>query len=387
MTEASAVDVDGAEARLLVLAEDSELPVSAEAVCDLFAEMQQEGREARGIALVRQILAAHAGLDAAHMRLADVLSYRGEEQAALDVLAPLLGTSEPPLRAWMLAGEIAEKRGRQAEALTCYERVLARDLDYAGARERVARLREGGEQRSQLAGATLMTDGALTRGRYRVVRELGRGGAGTVFAAEDTALGRMVALKVYHRRGLVEKERLRVEARTPARLEHPGIVRVFDLDERLSAIAMECVRGGSVRAQLTRGGLSVAQIRSWTRSALRALWFVHEQGYVHRDVKPSNLLLRQDGRVVLTDFGLALPAGATDEDALGQGTLAYMAPEQRAGDPATPAADVHAMGATIRELLASIVGDPDGPLANLATACLAPLPPDRPSVAELLHQL
>jgi serine/threonine protein kinase len=232
-----------------------------------------------------------------------------------------------------------------------------------------------------------MTDGALARGRYRVSRELGRGGAGTVFAARDQRLGRLVALKVYHRRGRAERERLLAEARTPALLEHPGVVRVFDLDLELAAIAMEWVRGGSVRSELGKGAVPIERVQRWLFTAVDALAFVHGAGYVHRDIKPSNFLLREDDRVVLTDFGLACRAGESPTEAAGQGTLAYMAPEQRSNDPARPAADVFSLGTTMRELLGQASGDIPSGWVELSVACMRQRPSDRPTLAALRDAL
>ena len=205
-----------------------------------------------------------------------------------------------------------------------------------------------------------------------------------MFAASDLAIDRRVALKVYHRRGRVERERLLAEARTPARIEHPGVVRIFDLDERLGAIAMEWVQGGSVRRQLGLGEVPPERVRRWALTALDALAFVHSRGFVHRDVKPSNFLLRSDDRVVLTDFGLAMPLGGTPRSVggLGEGTLRYMPPEQRQGIPATPSVDVYAFGVTLAEMLAASASSSE-PLAELAAACTRTEPEARPTIAEL----
>src|SRR5690606_5259396 len=159
---------------------------------------------------------------------------RGDDASAAVVLDPLVSRLDAPLGAAMLAAEIAERAGDVERALVLYEKIVARDLDFPRARERVERLREAARgERDALAGMTLATEGALTRGRYRVESELGRGGAGTVFAAFDQHLERRIALKVYHGRGPVERERLVVEARVPASLEHPGVVRILDLDPPL----------------------------------------------------------------------------------------------------------------------------------------------------------
>jgi serine/threonine protein kinase len=338
--------------------------------------------------LARRVLSHHPDLARLRARIAETLASRGDDRGASRVLEPLIQHPEPPLAVLMLGAEIAEREGDLVEAMARYQRVLARDLDFAQAKDRVARLRERREPRRELAGATLMTDGALARGRYRVRRELGRGGAGTVFSAHDDRIGRVVALKVYHRRGRLERDRLLAEAQTPAHIEHPGVVRIFDLDPGLGALAMEWVRGGSVRGRLDAGAVGLEDVRRWLSTALEALAFVHAAGFVHRDLKPSNFLLREDGRVVLTDFGLATRVGEVGHTAQGQGTLAYMAPEQRrAESAATPAEDVHAFGATLRELLGQSKGEIPESLLSLAAACTRADPASRPTVPELMSEL
>ncbi len=353
----------------------------------LFDEVSRAHRQARALDLARRVLEHRPNFRELRFQVARTLWARGDAGGAGRVLAPLVDAVEPSLAALMLAAEVAEGRGDTEQAMAAYQRVLARDLDYAQARERVARLKERREPRRELAGTTLMTDGALARGRYRVQRELGRGGAGTVFAARDDRIGRIIALKVYHRRGRLEIDRLLAEGRTPAHLEHPGIVRIFDLDTGLGAIAMEWVRGGSVRRELDAQAVPIERIRRWLVTALEAAAFVHGAGFVHRDLKPSNFLLRDDDRVVLTDFGLATRIG--EELAVGgQGTLAYMAPEQRQAHAlAAPAEDVHAFGATMRELLAKASGDVPEAWLSLAAACTRVDPASRPTLFQLRMDL
>ena len=375
----------GPEERLRAMADGLASPSEPEAIA-LIEAMCASGREARAVDHARRLLSRHVGLAGVTLRVAEILASRGNDAGADSILATLTNDPSPAIAALMLRGEIAERRGDDDGALGWYERVLARSLDYPGATERVARLREMREPTA--AGATLMTDGALAKGRYRVTRELGRGGAGTVFAALDTRLGRQVALKVYHRRGRLERERLRVEAQTPALLEHPGVIRIFDLDEALAAIAMEWVRGGSVRQELRKGAVPTERVVRWMISAADALDYVHRHGYVHRDLKPSNLLLRENDVVVLTDFGLAASLGATAAGrGGGEGTLAYMAPEQRHGAPANPAADMHALGKTLREMLSQCGGDPPRSLTDLAEACTRREPSERPSLREARQTL
>ncbi|GAB5548712.1 MAG: protein kinase [Sandaracinaceae bacterium] len=359
--------------------------VDAEVLAQI-ERLRQQGREARAIDLVRRVLAHHPERLVLHQRVAELLASRGDDEGAGRLLTPFLDSTDAPLELWMLGAEIAERRGDETGALALYERVMARDLDYPRARARVRRLREG-ERKQADVGATLMADGALTRGRYRVERELGRGGAGTVFLAEDLSLGRKVALKVYHRRGRSERVRLLVEARTPARLQHPGIVRVFDIDETLAAIAMERVLGGSVRQEIDKGALPAARVLRWLLTGAEALAHVHAADVVHRDIKPSNMLLRADDRVVLTDFGVACEPGHVAPSAAAEGTLKYMAPEQRAAAPADLPMDVHAFGVAAREILEHVSTERPEVLDELVGACLRVDPKRRPDARWLVETL
>lgn len=358
------------------------LPVEREVVT-LFDAACAEGLEMRAIDLARRLVAVHPELTSISLRVAETLASRGDDAGAETALAPLLAAPLPPLSTLVLAGELAERRGDSDRALSFYERALARDVDFPRAKERAARLREGRAGPRDLAGATLLADGALARGRYRIVRELGRGGAGTVFAAHDLRTGRTIALKVYHARGKLERTRLEVEARAAASFEHPGVIRIFDFDPALAAIAMERVAGGSIRGELKKGPVPIVRALRWMHTAVDALRFVHAAGVVHRDLKPSNMLLRADDRVVLADFGLALATGTAPAQRAGEGaegTLAYMPPEQREAAAAAPPADVYALGATLREMLAQATGAVPPTLIELADACTARDPAGRPSL-------
>lgn len=371
------------EERFAALIDAKERPDAGYAI-DLLETMHGRGRTARALELARKVLARFERFDVFALRVAEVLAERGDDAGARQLLTDIVAGEGAPLPALMLAAEIDERLGDEAAALALYERVLAHDLDFPRARVRAERLRSKKGHRANLAGATIATEGALTRGRYQVEKELGRGGAGTVFAARDLAIERRVALKVYHRRGRVERERLLVEARTPATIEHPGVVRIFDLDERLGAIAMEWVQGGAVRREIGRAPVPMARVRRWLETTLEALAFVHSRGFIHRDLKPSNFLLRPDDRVVLTDFGLAMPKGGTPRSVggLGEGTLRYMPPEQRQGAPAEPSADVYAFGVAMAEMLAA-ADAPEAELGELSAACTRKEPASRPTVAEL----
>ncbi len=363
------------------------------AAIEAYEKVVAELGEARAIAEARRAL-ANASLPALRVRVARTMDARGDDEAVEAVLSRMPESADVPealvLEAWARRAEVAERRNDPDAARVLWERVLSRDVSYPRAKERVAQLRGGSMPRAGDGGATVMAEGALTRGRYRVLRELGRGGAGTVFLARDVGLERDVALKVYHRRGRVDRERLLHEARTPATIEHPGVVRVLDVDEALFAIAME-VTDGSVK-DAARTGVPIERVLAWARSLVDTLGWLHARGLVHRDLKPSNLLLRRD-RVVLTDFGLAAPAGTVGMPGAssgGEGTSGYMPIEQRRGEPASPAMDVHALGVSLDEMLGwSTTAPSDRPpsLAPLLARMRAPEAAARPALEEVRRVL
>ncbi len=344
----------------------------------LFTRASEEGLELDAIDHARLLL-ERSRLPLLAQRVAERLDARGDDAGADGVLEPIVSREGASLDALMLAAEIAERRSDPVRALSLYERIIARDLGYPRARERALRLREAraeSAERRADGGATLMGDGALARGRFRVLAELGRGGAGTVYLAEDVPLAREVALKIYQRRGRSDRERMLHEARLPATLAHPGIVRVLDVDESINAIAME-LADGSLRSELAKGPLDVALIRRAIVEAAEALAFVHGAGWAHRDIKPSNLLLSA-GRVVLTDFGIAARIGEARPK--GEGSLGYMAPEQRAGEATAGATDVHALGATLAELLVPLGDGAPEDLVSLSRAAMRRDPRARPKL-------
>lgn len=341
----------------------------------LLERASAEGLEVEALDLTRRIL-SRIPYPTLTLRVAERLDARGDDEGASTVLAPLLATiAGVPLDAWMLAAEIAERRGDNVSALAHYERVVARDFAYPRARERAQRLSEAlrGEREVD-AGATLMGP-TNARGRFRVLRELGRGGAGTVFLAEDMPLGREVALKVYQRRGRADRLRLLHEARVPALIPHPSVIRILDIEESVMGIAMELAAKGSLRAEITRMTLAADRIARITQNVATALVHVRASGWVHRDMKPSNLLLRDDDRIVLTDFGIAAKIGAPG--VAGEGSAGFMPKEQRAGAIAATSMDVHALGMTMLAMLEPH-GETHEQLVSLARAATRSDPLARP---------
>ncbi len=197
--------------------------------------------------------------------------------------------------------------------------------------------------------------------RYEVVRMVGWGGMAAVFLAREPRLGREVAIKVMAPQVMADHgmvERFSHEARTTAQLSSPYVVTVFDVGEAdgLHYMVMRFV-GGRTLARVMEwasGPLSLVLVKAWLAQVAEALAHAHLRGVVHRDVKPSNILLALDGTALVSDFGIAkLTRGDPDLTRTGQivGTPAYMSPEQCMGDPVTPASDQYALGAVAYQLL------------------------------------
>ncbi|HET7127568.1 MAG TPA: serine/threonine-protein kinase [Gaiellaceae bacterium] len=214
---------------------------------------------------------------------------------------------------------------------------------------------------------------------YRVDGELGRGGMAVVYAGYHEGLGRPVALKVLAEH-LADNPEFRArflrEARIAAALEHPHLVRTYDVSEYdgRPCIVMELLLPGTLE-----GGLLT---RREAAQVADALAYAHRSGVVHRDLKPANLLRSSSGEVKIADFGIARAAAETMLTQAGTvlGTLHYLAPEQAEGRPVGPPADVYSLGVVLQELLEE--ADP-----ALVAWCLARDPDDRPTAAEVAAAL
>ncbi|MFG3440411.1 protein kinase [Nonomuraea sp. NPDC047897] len=240
--------------------------------------------------------------------------------------------------------------------------------------------------------------------RYRLVEPIGEGGMGVVWRAYDELLDRTVAVKEVRYSGVADDERAQLnrrtirEARAAGRLDHPSVVVIHDVVEEDGRpwIVMQLVRSRSL-AQVVRerGPLPAGQVAVIGWQVLDALRAAHATGVLHRDVKPENVLLADDGRVVLTDFGIAsldAEAGLTATGGL-VGTPAYMPPERLHGEPARPESDLWALGAT---LYAAVEGAPPYQRDSWAATVAAvlrdkPEPPRRagpltPVIMGLLHR-
>ncbi|GGT58578.1 serine/threonine-protein kinase [Streptomyces purpureus] len=258
-------------------------------------------------------------------------------------------------------------------------------------------------------------EGLLLAGRYRLAESIGKGGMGRVWRAHDEVLHRIVAVKeltagryVSEADRVVLHARTQKEARAAARITHPGVVTVHDVLEHDSRpwIVMQYVDGPSLGDAMKQSGpIEAREAARIGLHVLRALRAAHDARVLHRDVKPANVLLARDGRVLLTDFGIAAIEGDSTITRTGEivGSIDYLAPERvRGGDPG-PASDLWSLGATlyaavegtspfrraspIETMQAVVTEELDrptqaGPLAPVITALLSKDPADRPAVAE-----
>ena len=201
-----------------------------------------------------------------------------------------------------------------------------------------------------------VSEGSVVDNRYRVVRRIGSGGMADVWLAEDTHLQRQVALKVLHRRFLQDQEfvgRFQREAEHAAGLTHPNIVAVYDRgsDGDVNYIAMRYVQGPTLKELIDRG-LAPDQAVALVRQVLEGARFAHRNGIVHRDLKPQNVIVDEEGKAVVTDFGIAR-AGVSEITQTGSvmGTPQYLSPEQAQGFEVTPVSDLYSIGVILYEAL------------------------------------
>ncbi|MEO7021345.1 MAG: protein kinase [Ktedonobacteraceae bacterium] len=221
-------------------------------------------------------------------------------------------------------------------------------------------------------------------GQFRIVERIGAGGMATVFKAYQPVLDRYVAVKVlpdYHARDPIFKERFQREARAVAKLDHTNIVQIylFGEEEDITYIVMQYVDGGTLKDTLKQSGpLSVADALKFVIQAAEALGAAHQHGIIHRDVKPANMLLRKDGHLLLSDFGIVkILEGTTNLTRVGTGigTPQYMSPEQGTGQAVDASSDIYSLGIVLFHCLTGRVPfNADSPLAITVKHLNEPLP-------------
>jgi len=240
------------------------------------------------------------------------------------------------------------------------------------------------------------TSGLTFGGRYQLLSRVAIGGMGEVWQATDLVIGRTVAIKILKDEYLGDPgflERFRAEARHAALVNHEGIANVYDYGEEEGSayLVMELVPGEALSTILERERVLPAdQVLDFVAQTASALHAAHQAGLIHRDIKPGNLLITPDGRVKITDFGIARIADQVPLTATGQvmGTVQYLSPEQASGHPASPSTDVYSLGIVAYEALAGRRPFTGESQVAIAMAQINDAPPELPvTVAEPVRNL
>jgi serine/threonine protein kinase len=238
---------------------------------------------------------------------------------------------------------------------------------------------------------------------YRIVKQLGAGGMGEVYRAQDARLDREVAIKVLPASFANDADRLRrfeVEAKATGALNHPNILTVHDIGTHDGSpfVVSELLDGAELRAQLNEGALPMRKAIEYAQQITAGLSAAHEKGVVHRDLKPENLFVTQDGRVKILDFGLAKLkprklAGGVDSNTptklpltdpgVVMGTVGYMSPEQVRGQEADHRADIFSFGMILYEMLTGQRAFGGGSVGEMMGAILKDEPPEKTSFGQV----
>lgn len=365
-------------------------PAALDAALSALSRARGTGLERPALDAVLSARAQHRAPDALLVAAADVFVQRGDAASALSLLGS--ANSSPAL---LLAADLYAGRGELARALTLVERVLSRDIDWPGARERHERFRRSLGAPAVVAPAVdqpTLLRAELPVTTLHIVGEAGRGGAGAVYEALDDVLGRRVALKVYHR-ARDERDKLEREARRAVELAGVGVVRIFDVDPARGWIVMEWLSGGALKRWLGRADPAVLwPPERWFAPLVAAVARVHEHGVVHADLKPANVLFRSPEEPVLSDFGLAHSEG----ERVSGGSLGYLSPERLSSEPLALDDDVYALGRILDDVLDALEGASEPPgaglvtrwreIAALATAARSVRPADARALMELVSK-
>jgi tetratricopeptide (TPR) repeat protein len=324
------------------------------------------GQDDEAIKLLQQVGAESGDFAQASALLGQIFSRKGKHTLALKKLRQAIGNAELDGRNIDLFYELAkvhEAAGQAREAVDLYEKILTADYHYRDVEKRLEAARAASATQAATQAAEAPSTPELVAaptgrpGRYRVLEELGRGGMGIVYKAQDTVLDRTVAFKVLpdslRDNPQALKNFLR-EAKSAAKLNHPNIVTVFDAGEQDGRfyIAMEYVDGTTLKEILKRRGqIGATGVVHVGLQMCEALQYAHAQKVVHRDIKTANTMWTRDKKAKIMDFGLAkVVEEVRNHTTLVSGTPYYMSPEQTLGKNVDHRTDLYSLGVTLFEL-------------------------------------
>lgn len=331
----------------------------------MFASLRSTPEEGRAVHLLVEASERMQLPDALAIALSGTLSDRGQPEIALRILERSASSTALVLRA-----DLASYLGDIPLALSLIERVLLRNIDEPGAKERLARWRDQiglvAPKKAVHAGATVVTRD--TDAPFELIREIARGGAGAVYEAVDRELDRHVALKIYHD-SQGDRAQLAHEAKVATQLAGRGVVRVFDVDLEHGWLALEWADKLSLRDAIrTKNATLLLPIERWALPLAETLGRIHREGWVHYDFKPANVLFARDARPLLTDFGIARTLGSAG----GPGSLGYVAPERLRGAAASAKDDVFGFGRLLEDVIDALGDTVPSGWRSLASACTGP---------------
>ncbi|MEB2346664.1 MAG: protein kinase [Deltaproteobacteria bacterium] len=325
-----------------------------------------QGADEEAIKVLQQIPASSPDFALASAVLGEIFQRRGQLSLAIKKLRQAVGTGDLDrhnLRLYYALAQAYESHGELREAADLYEKILACDYHFedAGARLQAAKERlaqDGAAEAAAVEEAPLsVTARKGPVARYQILSELGRGGMGIVYKANDTVLDRVVAFKVLpaalEENPQALKNFLR-EAKSAAQLNHPNIVTVYDAGEqdRRYYIAMEYVDGNTLKEIVRRrGAIAPGGVLHVLVQMCEALAYAHEKKIVHRDIKTANTMWTRDRKAKIMDFGLAkVVEEVRNHTTLVSGTPYYMSPEQTLGRNVDHRTDLYSLGVTVFEL-------------------------------------
>ncbi len=339
--------------------------------------------------------------------LGEIFAARGQLRVAITKLQQAIGDAEltrESVESHYRLGSIYHDDGKFREAVEIFEKVLAFDYRYADVEQRLAAARaklaegkapakQGGEAAE--GAAVVGADRSEDSHRYKIIGELGRGGMGIVYKAQDTKLDRLVAFKVLPQAFTENPQAIQNfmrEAQAAAKLNHPNIVTVYDTGEQQGHyyIAMEYVEGTTLKEILRRRGpISPSGVLHVLMQISEALAYAHEKKVVHRDIKPANAMWTRDKKAKLMDFGLAkVVEEARNHTTVVAGTPYYMSPEQTLGKNVDHRTDIYSLGVAVFEMATGTVPFKEGNIPYHHVHTAPPTVHDlRPDLPETLSHI